>query len=129
MAQHDARHDVLALPEDLGSIRRARDHVRARCRDMGVPTPTCDTAVLLTSEVVTNALVHARSAPRLGVTVRADVVLVEVQDDDPARPQPAPEVRPSAPSGRGLQLLDRLADDWGVTATGPGKVVWFSLAR
>lgn len=120
---------MLLLPVDMGSIRRAREHVRRRCLEAGLPGRTAETAVLLTSEVVTNALVHARSAPRLGVTVGEDGLRVEVADDDPGTPRPVSDVDAGALGGRGLRLVDELADDWGVAPAGPGKVVWFSLAR
>lgn len=121
--------DVLLLEEDMGSIRRARDHVRQSCHGAGLDPRTCETAVLLTSEVVTNALVHAHSAPRLGVSVGVAGLRVEVGDDDPVHPGPVAQVEPSAYSGRGLGLVATLADDWGITSRDAGKVVWFSLGR
>ncbi len=79
--------------------------------------------------MVTNALVHAHSAPRLGVTSDETYLRVEVGDDDPVPPGPVVDVEPGASSGRGLRLVERLADDWGVRASDAGKVVWFSLSR
>lgn len=67
--------------------------------------------------------------PRLGVSVGAEGLRVEVGDDDPAHPGPVAEVEPSAYSGRGLSLVARLADDWGIAPREAGKVVWFSLGR
>ena len=129
MTDDEARPGVLLLADDLGSIRRARDHVRSRCRGAGVPARTCETAVLLTSEIVTNALVHARSAPRLGLSLAHDRLRVEVGDDDPTRPGPVTDVHPAAHSGRGLRLVEQLSDGWGIDAAEPGKVVWFVLDR
>ena len=129
MGEAHGRPDLLHLSGDMGSIRRARDHVRHFCADAGVVGRTAETAVLLTSEVVTNALVHAHSAPRLGVSSDADGVRVEVGDDDPVPPGPVVDVEPGASSGRGLRLVDQLSDDWGIRPADSGKVVWFSLSR
>lgn len=87
-----------------------------------------DTVVLLTSETVTNAFLHGRSEARITVIPRGDGLLVEVGDDDPRGPQ-QPEQRPGAVSGRGLLILEALADHWGVTDDGTGKVVWFEVCR
>ena len=72
---------------------------------------------------------HARSAPRLELSLAAGGLRVEVEDDDPTRPGPVVDVRPGAGSGRGLRLVDQLSDSWGVDAADPGKVVWFALDR
>lgn len=122
--QHPSR---LQLDHGLGSIRQARDFVRDRCHDGGVGDDVCDTAVLLTSEIVTNAVVHARSAARLGVEVDGDGVRVEVGDDSPRYPQPMAVVDLDAASGRGMWLVDHLAGEWGVSPEPPGKTVWFRL--
>ena len=82
-------------------------------------------AVLLTSELVTNAVVHARTPVRL--TVYHDTVLtVEVADGSPVLPAPSP-ISPDDDRGRGLTLVAKLADRWGARPEGTGKVVWFVL--
>ncbi len=87
-----------------------------------------DTVELLTSEVVTNALVHARSAPELCVEVRHDVVRVEVSDTSTSEPvlqRPDPE----SASGRGIAIVEQLAAGWGVEQlAGDGKRVWFEVS-
>ncbi len=86
-----------------------------------------DTVELLTSEVVTNALVHARSAPELSVEVRQDVVRVEVSDAsaiEPVLQQPDLE----SASGRGIAIVETLAAGWGVEQMpDDGKLVWFEV--
>lgn len=87
-----------------------------------------DAAELLVCEVVTNAVVHARSAPLVRATVGTDRVHVEVHDTS-ARP-PEHHGRDEdelATSGRGLDLLDLLSDAWGWHRTTTGKAVWFRL--
>lgn len=87
-----------------------------------------DTSVLLTSELVTNVVLHARTALDLSVTRLDDELRIDVSDSSPDRPQLGTVIG-RATTGRGLLLLDRLAATWG-TADKPaeqGKTVWFTL--
>jgi anti-sigma regulatory factor (Ser/Thr protein kinase) len=81
---------------------------------------------LLVSEIVTNAVVHARSDVHVTMDLVASRVHVEVGDDDPRTPAPRDEDQ-LVPGGLGLHILERLAADWGVRATPGGKVVWFEI--
>lgn len=117
----------LVLDRDRGSIRRARQFVDDRCSSAGLEPDMSRTAVLLTSEVVTNALLHARSEARLGVLCGRSTVRVEVGDDSPDHPRLVTAAA-DAPSGRGLWLVDLLAGAWGVVDDSAGKVVWFELS-
>jgi anti-sigma regulatory factor (Ser/Thr protein kinase) len=91
-----------------------------------------DTVELLTSEVVTNALVHARAVgadegPDLVVRIHRGSVRVEVYDVSPEVPvRRNPE--PMDPGGRGMCIVDELARDWGVDHLPTGKRVWFEVA-
>ena len=88
-----------------------------------------DTVTLLVSEVVTNAILHARTTVSLTVESDGEMVHIEVRDGSPVPPRIHSFATTSA-TGRGLRLLDRLAKRWGVDAdpaTG-GKVVWFEVA-
>jgi CheY-like chemotaxis protein/anti-sigma regulatory factor (Ser/Thr protein kinase) len=87
-----------------------------------------ESAELLVSEVVNNAVTHAESAPRVDVEVATHVLRVLVHDDDPTPPELRDPVVAEA-GGRGLLILDRLASRWGVEPEGDGKVVWFELDR
>lgn len=118
-------HQLVLAPHPR-SAQVARTFVEAFCRAAGIAGDTSDVAVLLTSETVTNAVIHARSEIRLVVTCGAEVLRVDVGDDDARAPEPA-EQHSGAVSGRGLSMIDALADDWGVTDDAPGKVVWFRL--
>jgi anti-sigma regulatory factor (Ser/Thr protein kinase) len=94
---------------------------------------TVDTATLLTSELVTNAVRHGHPPYSLAVTVDADSVEISVEDADATVPEPrngnggGPAVDPYAEDGRGLLLLSALAADWGVRPLLTGKAIWFSL--
>ena len=120
------------LQPDPGSARAAREFVtaplRAHARAGWPSTDLLDTAALLTSEVVTNAITHARSSVCLSVHLTDDRVRVVVRD----RSGVHPEWRPGGQngySGRGLLLLERLATSWGVDPVAKGKAVWFELSR
>jgi anti-sigma regulatory factor (Ser/Thr protein kinase) len=83
---------------------------------------------LLTSEVVTNALLHARSAGEVSVYVSPTTIRVEVEDPSslmPARRQAGTD----AVSGRGLTIVAGLARSWGVEPGIRGKRVWFEVDR
>jgi anti-sigma regulatory factor (Ser/Thr protein kinase) len=89
-----------------------------------------ETAVLIVSELVTNAVRHASSGGPL-VSLRLELdgisVRIEVHDDDPRWPQPS---TPDAldESGFGFVLVNALASKWGVSDTATGKAVWAELA-
>lgn len=105
----------------------ARHFVRAALEQTEVETAVIETAVLLTSEVVTNVVVHAGSASELVVEAVGGSVRVRISDDDDRWPE---MVLPSVadPHGRGLCIVDALADAWGVDPDPvQGKTVWFEL--
>ncbi|MFC5825544.1 SpoIIE family protein phosphatase [Nonomuraea insulae] len=92
-------------------------------------------AVLLTSELVTNAVVHAGTGVELTCRLDVDAIPakleIEVDDQHPTRTIPSPgSVSPEGPlatSGRGLALAGMLADAWGVTYTRTAKRVWVRM--
>ncbi|MBW3615295.1 MAG: response regulator [Actinobacteria bacterium] len=87
-----------------------------------------DTATLLVSELVTNAVVHAHSAVELAIHLRPAKVRVEVIDSADAvihRRDAAEE----AQSGRGMALIEALSTAWGIDTLLSGKSVWFEVAR
>jgi len=90
---------------------------------------TIETALLLVSELVTNAVTHGDGKPLLDINVRADQVKVAVSDAAPGAPQ-VQHGSVLAENGRGMLLVETLADRWGVEARSPeGKTVWFELDR
>lgn len=80
------------------------------------------------SELVTNAILHARTpftvrVKRVDQTIRVDVT--DTSDDMPVkRPHDLNEV-----TGRGLHIVEKLSDAWGISKNDLGKTVWFELAR
>ncbi|MGW0779215.1 ATP-binding protein [Streptomyces sp. NPDC002913] len=112
---------------DLSGVGNIRSDLREFLRHRGRPEET-EIAELLLSELVTNALIHTRNGAVVTVTSAPARLRVEVRDFV-AGQEPAPYV-PNADDGthgRGLLLVQSLADSWGVTTQALGKVVWFEL--
>ena len=119
----------LRLPPDPISARRGRSALRLEVARWGhLDRDQLDVLELLASELITNSLLHT-DTPVLEVTATQDHrgVCVTVTDADCDRP-----VRLRSPgtlAGRGLVLVDALADTWGVDYQDDGKAVWFRLDR
>lgn len=119
------------LPMRAESAGVARHRVRETLRLFDADPDMIDDAVLLTSEVVTNGLVHAGpcgSGLELLLTRAGDRLLVEVHDPSHAIPSLVGPPDALSESGRGLRIVDELAADRGAKLAGrDGKVVWFEL--
>ncbi|MET8827891.1 ATP-binding protein [Streptomyces sp. NPDC004610] len=113
------RADLRAVPEARRAVRELL-HTWERSEQSQI-------AELLTSELVTNALVHTDRDAVLTAEVGPHGVRVEVRDFVAQRPRPRPAVSHEATHGRGLALVESLADSWGVHSHGVGKSVWFEL--
>jgi anti-sigma regulatory factor (Ser/Thr protein kinase) len=120
-----SRH-AQALPHVPEAAREARRAVESLLDD----TPALvdvGFAALLTSEVVTNAVLHGDPPLQLLVEIADDAIRVEVHDANSAPPVPRVP-RPTEPGGRGLAIVDALATRWGTRPDDDGKTVWFELA-
>jgi anti-sigma regulatory factor (Ser/Thr protein kinase) len=117
------RADWTLAPEAQSSAR-ARRLIAQRLVD--VPEEQVDVVLLLTGELVANAVRHGDGPVGLHVAWGGGDVRVEVDDQSPELPAVRP-VDEDALNGRGLQLVDGLCSSWGVTPAGVGKSVWFSL--
>ncbi|MFF7970915.1 ATP-binding protein [Streptomyces sp. NPDC007905] len=112
---------------DLRAVPEARRELRELLRHWGKPGRS-DIAELLTSELVTNAIVHTDDDAVLTAVVSPRGLRVEVRDFVARRPRlRAPDLGEDT-HGRGLVLVQSLADAWGVRSHGVGKSVWFELA-
>ena len=119
----ELRATLRAEPEQVAEARRlVADYLRDRGEEDG------EVAVLLTSELVTNAILYGLGPLELRAHTEGSALRIEVRDQEPASP---PVLRSDADlteiGGRGLQLVDTLADRWGWSAEPEGKVVWFEL--
>ncbi|SED86168.1 Anti-sigma regulatory factor (Ser/Thr protein kinase) [Streptomyces misionensis] len=111
---------------DLRAVPEARRELRELLRDWGKPGQS-EIAELLTSELVTNALVHTDDDAVLTAVVAPGGLRVEVRDFVPRRPQVRTPQPDDDTHGRGMVLVESLADAWGVRPHGVGKSVWFEL--
>lgn len=114
----------LALEPSVQSVKRGRDLVRRALRE--IDGSCVDTAVVLTDELVANAVLHGLPPIELAIHQDHRWVSVSVSDAGPGLPTLRP-ARRSAEHGRGLVIVDVLADQWGVEALPTGKRVWFRM--
>jgi anti-sigma regulatory factor (Ser/Thr protein kinase) len=143
----------LELPSAARAAGEARRFLAAQCGRWGLEA-LCDDVVLTVSELVTNAVVHAGSSAGVTVSLAGDFLEVAVRDDSPrvpilrpvrldleadidvviARPQQDGNERGpfwhvgeagSIAAGRGMLIVDAIADEWGVSHRAGGKEVWF----
>jgi DNA-binding NarL/FixJ family response regulator len=116
------------LPAHLRSAGEARDLVRST-REGWTDGDRIDDIVLCVSELVTNAVVHAASSPRIMVHVRPAVIHVEVSDASDTLPVER-QAGLTDTSGRGMSILSGFSDRWGsLRRSGGGKTVWFEVGR
>jgi anti-sigma regulatory factor (Ser/Thr protein kinase) len=120
------RAETVVLQAEATSAARARRFTRRVCAEVGLDLDTVYLAVLLTSETVTNAIVHGHSEVRLTVTADARHVRVEAGDDNSRHPVLQSQDS-DALDGRGVALLEAAATKWGVVDEHYGKVVWFEI--
>jgi anti-sigma regulatory factor (Ser/Thr protein kinase) len=129
-----SRIELQANPHAPAAARRG---VTARLVDAGL-VDHVDTATLLVSELVTNALRHGDGPEELIVEIDAEGVSIGVRDASLQPPREETSQGPGAmrvvggglaENGRGLLLVDMLADSWGWRPEPGGKLVWFRLQR
>jgi anti-sigma regulatory factor (Ser/Thr protein kinase) len=111
------------FPCSPASVTAARRFVRELLREQ--PRETSELAELMSSELATNCVQHARTPFEITVSIGREI-RIEVRDGGagaPRRLSPAP----AQPSGRGLLIVDATAESWGVIDQPNGKTVWFTL--
>lgn len=123
-ADDPCRH--VELDPTPSAARAARVFLSEHATEL--PPEANEVALLCTSELVTNGVLHARTPLVVGVTLGSDRLLVTVADSAPGQPAPKPR-DDERTSGRGIVLVDALADEWGVHEDEGGKTVWFTVSR
>ena len=119
---------VIALGADPASVSQARRFLRHTLREWNLDG-LVDDAQIVVSELVTNAVTHAKSAPELRLSLNGTTVRVEVRDDGAGTPEPQPPTM-DGEHGRGMHLVAALAVAWGMELPqDDGKVVWAELTR
>ncbi|MFI1397314.1 ATP-binding protein [Streptomyces sp. NPDC020681] len=128
---------ALALGSASGIVPLARDFTRQALYDWGwLPAATADRraaaedVLLVVSELVTNACLHAEGPEELRVGCDGKVLRLEVTDRGTGQPAPRTPHRAGRPGGHGMFIVQRLCLDWGVVRVpgAPGKTVWAELA-
>ncbi len=121
-----ALHSSENFAADPRSVSASRRFVTATLEEWN-QRPLIDTITLLLSELVTNAVVHANTAPDVTVRFLPDRVHVEVTDTQPDLAE-AKQLDDESTGGRGLALVVALAMSWGNVTLPLGKIVWFDVA-
>ncbi|MFI6639190.1 ATP-binding protein [Streptomyces sp. NPDC050504] len=133
----ERRRRTLALGSASGIVPLARDFTRQALYDWGwLPAAGADRraaaedVLLVVSELVTNACLHAEGPEELRVTCDGKVLRLEVADRGAGQPAPRTPHRAGRPGGHGMFIVQRLCLDWGVVRVPgePGKTVWAELA-
>ncbi|MFF9486988.1 ATP-binding protein [Streptomyces sp. NPDC014676] len=125
----------LEIRPDPAEVGRARQWTRSRLAGSGIEAdePLAETLILLVSELVTNAVVHTGRPAVLRLSLPgedAEEATVRLEVTDRSERAPVPRcVDGEATGGRGLALVDGLADRWGWSAEGAGKRIWCELDR
>jgi hypothetical protein len=118
---------TLAIDPSAPAVVEARAFARTTLDAWDLPDLVLRDAILLVSEMVTNAIVHGRPPICLRLRRGRSRLLIEVDDTATAVPR---KLRPTPTDvhGRGLQLVAALAEAWGTRPTASGKSVWCALA-
>ncbi|GAA2977377.1 ATP-binding protein [Streptomyces fulvorobeus] len=133
----DRQWRTLSLGQASGIVPMARDFARQALYDWGwLPAAGADRraaaedVLLVVSELVTNACLHADGPEELRIGHTPKALRVEVVDRGAGQPTPRTPHRAGRPGGHGMFIVQRLCLDWGVTRTpeSPGKTVWAELA-
>ncbi len=121
-------HVSIDLPAAVTSVGRAREFVAGTFASWGIGPDTVDDALIIVSELVTNAVTHAASACEVQLAVDASAVRISVIDTGAGTPDPQP-FSDTLPHGRGLHIVGALSSAWGVDVVPRGKLVWAEMNR
>lgn len=120
---------TLLVRHDASSAALVRREITADLLARSITADSVDDVVLVASELVGNAVVHAKDANDLDVAwdLHGSAVTVRVHDRSDLMPEPR-TADVTATNGRGLAIVAAIADEWGVRETRPGKQVWARIA-
>lgn len=124
--QHQPLSTTVLVSADETATRSARALVRGLCATASVGPRAVETAVLLVTELVSNAIQHGGGSALVDADVDGSRLRVCVADSDPRLPSAALAAI-DAERGRGLLLVEALSSRWGATPRADGKSVWFEL--
>jgi anti-sigma regulatory factor (Ser/Thr protein kinase) len=121
------QHKFLVLSSAPDAPARARRELATTLAAWQIRSELLDDAVLIVSELVSNAVLHAQGAESVAALLFEDCLRLEVGDRDDFPPQPH-HYADTAPTGRGLGLVATLSRGWGWEPREAGKTVWAELA-
>jgi anti-sigma regulatory factor (Ser/Thr protein kinase) len=126
--QTSERRSTRRMPPTSASVFLARRSTRQLLGAWGVPSSVVEAGEMVVSELVTNAARQSEDPIDVVLSCAGRVLRVEVADTSHRMPVlPVEDVHPDATSGRGLMLVEALADRWGVQSEGLGKRVWAEI--
>ena len=125
----EANQASIVLPGQRQSVAVGRHWVVAEAVERGVTGMANQVVELLSSELLTNAVLHGTTGTAIGVQIRHTEVAVRVSVSDGGTAEPVVlHNEPEAPSGRGTAIVEAMSTRWGVQVHGSGgKTVWFEL--
>lgn len=123
----EERREVLELAGEREDVREGRRFLNQTLLRVGWED-RLDDASLLLSELLANVALHARTSCAVVVNSTSDHLRIDVEDRSPVLPR-VQHFSIDTTTGRGLRLVEKLADSWGVDPIEGGKAVWFSLVH
>ena len=122
-----SRSATMLVPAEATGPSRVRQWMAARLREWSVPEPVISAAILCTSELTTNALLHAGTPAHVHIDLSAERLLVSVADTGTRGSVTPTKAEKMASRGRGLGLIEELSDAWGTDPSVRGATVWFEM--
>ena len=117
----------MLVPAEPTGPSRVRQWMSVRLREWSVPEPVISAAILCTSELTTNALLHAGTPAQVHVDLNAERLLVSVADTGTRGTVIRAHADTLSSGGRGRGLIEDLSDSWGTDPTVRGTTVWFEM--
>ncbi|WDZ82197.1 ATP-binding SpoIIE family protein phosphatase [Micromonospora cathayae] len=122
-----SRSASMEVPAEPTAPSRVRHWMTAQLSTWRVPESIIGAAVLCTSELTTNALLHAGTAARVEIDLSPERLLVSVADSGTRGTVTRAQTDTLSSRGRGLGLIEQLSDAWGTDPTVRGSTVWFEI--
>ncbi|GIG92614.1 SpoIIE family protein phosphatase [Plantactinospora endophytica] len=126
-ASTPSRSASMEVPAEPTAPGRVRHWMTGQLTLWGVPEQVVGSAVLCTSELTTNALLHAGTAARVEIDLSPERLLVSVADSGTRGAVTRARTEKLSSRGRGLGLIEQLSDAWGTDPTVRGSTVWFEM--